>query len=447
MYNLLHSACAQGDLNKVKSLLAQGVDVNESDANQQTPIYKAIDNRNVEIVKLLIKNGAKVSRGDSERLTPIAHADRLGFHSGIELYDLLCQQWRVEAKPIAENYFQIGNNFLKAGQYGKAIEEYDLTVMYRYDFSEAYLNRGTAKLHINDTTGACDDWRKAGELGMKSAYRLLWRHYPNEYDIEASTEESKNKIVRGVKGLLNRIGPNATFEALVWRYIQLDSPISTEKAFYALQYGWEKSGHDAEDYCEVYCTVFSSVYANKSEQKGNEEILSQQNYKMQKTNSELALSQSFSSYEKKCILKLLCQLEILGDQTSITARKALNRIAHVLEMPISSEIYDFKITSEEACQSLRNHSEKDWLVTAIFNVATADTKNLQEKNKLLAIYMKNLEISNEEIYRIKNKVNSISTNISNQSVREESTKSQLLFNFLVALAIVVIASIIKSCLK
>jgi Flp pilus assembly protein TadD len=37
----------------------------------------------------------------------------------------------------------------------------------------AYYNRGFAKLELGDMKGACFDWRKAGELGVKEAYISL----------------------------------------------------------------------------------------------------------------------------------------------------------------------------------------------------------------------------------------------------------------------------------
>ena len=38
---------------------------------------------------------------------------------------------------------------------------------------EIYMNRGSAKYHAGDTTGACEDWKMAKEKGLGIAEQLI----------------------------------------------------------------------------------------------------------------------------------------------------------------------------------------------------------------------------------------------------------------------------------
>ena len=42
--------------------------------------------------------------------------------------------------------------------------------------AEAYYGRGTAKYKLDDKNGACQDWRKAGELGYEKAYETIKKY-------------------------------------------------------------------------------------------------------------------------------------------------------------------------------------------------------------------------------------------------------------------------------
>jgi hypothetical protein len=50
--------------------------------------------------------------------------------------------------------------------YTKAIERQD-------DFAEAYYNRGLTYIYLEDNRQACRDLSRAGELGLKKAYRVI----------------------------------------------------------------------------------------------------------------------------------------------------------------------------------------------------------------------------------------------------------------------------------
>lgn len=67
----IHFAASQGDLGKVKTLLAQGVDVNAKDSNGDTPLRCALLSGQYDLAKYLISQGGTIdyvnTRGGSPR--------------------------------------------------------------------------------------------------------------------------------------------------------------------------------------------------------------------------------------------------------------------------------------------------------------------------------------------------------------------------------------------
>ena len=53
----------RGDLDGVKRLIQQGVDVNTNECNNQTALYCACENGNTEVAQYLLDNGASVNLG------------------------------------------------------------------------------------------------------------------------------------------------------------------------------------------------------------------------------------------------------------------------------------------------------------------------------------------------------------------------------------------------
>jgi len=89
----IHRAVAEGDLDKVESLLKENpLLVNEEDTNGRTPIFTAIMRRNPEMVKLLIDNGALVRVGDKNLRAPIHFA---GFNNDMTMMTLLLEHGAV----------------------------------------------------------------------------------------------------------------------------------------------------------------------------------------------------------------------------------------------------------------------------------------------------------------------------------------------------------------
>ena len=66
----LHTAAAKGDVEEIKLLLSEGVDVNCKDNDGYTPLFYAVWRKNVEMAKLLLRGEAKVNLSDRVKGTP-----------------------------------------------------------------------------------------------------------------------------------------------------------------------------------------------------------------------------------------------------------------------------------------------------------------------------------------------------------------------------------------
>ncbi len=64
-----------------------------------------------------------------------------------------------------EAYFWLGNYYNNKRNYKKAIEFYNKAIELDPGFADAYANRGNAKREMGDKKGACNDWKKAKQLG------------------------------------------------------------------------------------------------------------------------------------------------------------------------------------------------------------------------------------------------------------------------------------------
>jgi ankyrin repeat protein len=70
----LENACIDGDLEEVKRLLDDGVDVNSKNNVGSTPLYLACTFRHANVVKILIDRGANVNINTKNGRTPFQQA-------------------------------------------------------------------------------------------------------------------------------------------------------------------------------------------------------------------------------------------------------------------------------------------------------------------------------------------------------------------------------------
>jgi len=75
---MLIDACHRGDLERVKQLVAEGVDVNQGDYDRRTPMHLAAADGNLEVVKFLVEHNANVNVIDRFGHSPLYDALRGG---------------------------------------------------------------------------------------------------------------------------------------------------------------------------------------------------------------------------------------------------------------------------------------------------------------------------------------------------------------------------------
>lgn len=96
---------------------------------------------------------------------------KLEYETILRTYDKV-----IELAPnLSYSYYNRGQVKEKYNDYRAAILDYNEAVRKYPEFAEAYYNRGLCRLRVNDTERGLDDLRKAGELGIVSAYSIIKR--------------------------------------------------------------------------------------------------------------------------------------------------------------------------------------------------------------------------------------------------------------------------------
>ena len=81
----IHSAAQKGEMEKIKLLIQQGVDVNARDYEGNTPLYFAVDTGKIATMQLLIKSNANVHAINHKGMTPLHLAALRGNKDAVEL--------------------------------------------------------------------------------------------------------------------------------------------------------------------------------------------------------------------------------------------------------------------------------------------------------------------------------------------------------------------------
>ncbi|HNW89086.1 MAG TPA: tetratricopeptide repeat protein [Bacteroidales bacterium] len=61
-------------------------------------------------------------------------------------------------------------------EFSSAILDYSVCIFYNNSFAEAYFNRGLLYLYLGNEEKGCEDISKAGELGIKESYNVLYKY-------------------------------------------------------------------------------------------------------------------------------------------------------------------------------------------------------------------------------------------------------------------------------
>lgn len=74
---------------------------------------------------------------------------------------------------FAYAYYNRANLYALSGMLPEAADDYTKAIELNPSFAEAYYNRGLLQIYMKDTRKGCLDISKAGELGIKEAYKVL----------------------------------------------------------------------------------------------------------------------------------------------------------------------------------------------------------------------------------------------------------------------------------
>ena len=87
--SLIHEMCTKNKKEAIVWLVQKGLDINAEDGSGQTPLFIAIEKKNVDLVKILLKLKADVNHLNFYKRTALQECARSG---NIEIYDLLSIQ-------------------------------------------------------------------------------------------------------------------------------------------------------------------------------------------------------------------------------------------------------------------------------------------------------------------------------------------------------------------
>ncbi|HPI19634.1 MAG TPA: tetratricopeptide repeat protein, partial [Candidatus Kapabacteria bacterium] len=82
----------------------------------------------------------------------------------------------IELYKNASYFINRGNLYIDIEEYTKALEDYESAIELDAESGEAYCFTGLAYLKMNEMELACENLKKAAELGNKSAYKTLKEH-------------------------------------------------------------------------------------------------------------------------------------------------------------------------------------------------------------------------------------------------------------------------------
>lgn len=78
-----------------------------------------------------------------------------------------------EHPDICENYYNRAYAYANTNRYENSISDLNQTIKLNKNYSDAYYNRGLVYMRLNKIEEARKDFSKAGELGIKFAYRII----------------------------------------------------------------------------------------------------------------------------------------------------------------------------------------------------------------------------------------------------------------------------------
>lgn len=101
------------------------------------------------------------------------------YEQSLELFSLCLQDGNLSLSNRAIAFTNRGNAYEAMGQYDRALAEYDRAIAVQPDYVIAHMNRGIARSHQGDLTGAIEDLERARQLDAFNPAvlnALCWTH-------------------------------------------------------------------------------------------------------------------------------------------------------------------------------------------------------------------------------------------------------------------------------
>lgn len=129
-------------------------------------------------VKGVLEKGNRIFKDDDEISFYLAEIYRMNneVDSALNLYTHSINLSKINGEDfelVYLYYFNRGNCFLKKEQYQLAIEDYSYSLKLKPNNANVLSNRGICFYKIKISEKACDDWKKASELGNSVAFQYL----------------------------------------------------------------------------------------------------------------------------------------------------------------------------------------------------------------------------------------------------------------------------------
>lgn len=118
----LMEACEKGELEKVKSIIEKGIDI-DLEYNNWTPLTKASEKGHLNIVKYLVENGAKINKENGHDWTALISASKEGL---LEIVEYLIEKganieiktdckWTALTFASMEGHLEVVKHLIKSG--------------------------------------------------------------------------------------------------------------------------------------------------------------------------------------------------------------------------------------------------------------------------------------------------------------------------------------------
>ena len=211
----LHQAIFDSDIERVKSYLSDGVDINSRNRENWTPLHTAINQKNMEIIQLLLDQNANVNLVNDHSETPMHFAVRSGQKETVEL---------LIAKRADVNTLDIRNETaLSLSQKGGHTEITE--ILLKHGAKEPSQIMSENMLYDRGRGQERNDPTLEGRTENRQRDRNIESQLANETDLLADPNEIKNRIktFEGLEKSIEEVSSKSQLVMRRWRQIRIDN--------------------------------------------------------------------------------------------------------------------------------------------------------------------------------------------------------------------------------